>query len=175
MFKRVLVLLLLAGSVNPSADVAVAGPAKTPSAQDVRKAFYRCWLEVEAVEAGTRTTDLADLCGHEFAPEVWYVWGRKGELAPGPGSPGVRIDPVSDPMRLELLGGTYGQPRKDPVVQPGIFKFEKDKLVIALGPWVKERVWEVGQDYPERPKDFRSTKEKPTRLLYLVPCRKYDQ
>jgi hypothetical protein len=60
-------------------------------------------------------------------------------------------------------------------VRPGIFKFEGGKLVIALGPWVKGRVWKGGQDYPERPKDFSSTKEKPTRLLYLVPCRKYDQ
>jgi hypothetical protein len=175
MLRRVLVLLLLAGPVSPSAEVAVPGGAAKPPAEEVRKAFYRCWLEVEAVEAGTRTTDLAELCGHEFAPDVWYAWGRKGELAPGPGAPGVRIDPTANPMRLELVGGTYGLPRKDPMVQPGIFKFEGGKLVIALGPWVKERVWGEGQDYPERPKDYRSTKGRPARVLYLVPCRKYDQ
>lgn len=173
MVPRALFLLLLAGIMFPCA--AVPGETAETSVEDVRKAFYRCWLEVEAVEAGARTKDLADLCGHEFAPDVWYAWGRKGELAPGPGSPGVRIDPASNPMRLELLGGTYGLPRENPMVRPGIFTFEGGKLVIALGPWVKERVWKDGQDYPERPKDFRCTKENPTRLLYLVPCRKYDQ
>jgi hypothetical protein len=175
MMKRVLVLLLLAGAGSPSAGATVPGAAEKPSAEDVRKAFYRCWLEVEVVEAGGRTTDLAELCGHEFAPNVWYSWGRKGELAPGPGSPGVRIDPTASPMRLELLGDTYGLPRENPMVQPGIFKFEGGKLVIALGPWVKERAWGKGEDYPERPKDFRPTRERLARVLYLVPCRKYDQ
>jgi hypothetical protein len=172
MLARVLFLLLL--TWPPSASPAVPRQAK-PSAEDIRKAFYGCWLEVEAVEAGTYTKDLAGLCGHEFAPDVWYCWGRKGELAPGPGSPGVRIDSTSNPMRLELLGGTYGLPRDNPMVRPGIFKFQGEKLVIALGPWVKERGRKDGQDYPERPKDFSSTKEKPARLLYLVACRKYDQ
>src|SRR5262245_3132601 len=127
MTKRALVLLLLA--VSASSNLALApGAVANPSAEDVRKAFYRSWLEVEAVEAGRRTTDPAELCGHEFAPDVWYAWGRKGELAPGPGSPGVRIDPTTNPMRLELLGGTYGLPRKDAMVQPGIFRFDGGKL-----------------------------------------------
>ena len=171
--KRVWFLFLLTGLVAASAGAPV--PAMKPSAEDIRKAFYRCWLEVEVVEAGTSTTDLAKLCGHEFAPDVWYLWARKGELAPGPGESGVRIDPTANPMRLELIGGTYGLPRKDPVVQPGIFKFEGGKLVVALGPWVKERAWGKGEDYPERPKDFTSTKENRVRVLYLVPSRKYDQ
>jgi hypothetical protein len=167
-----LAVLIFSGAVC----LARCGPAaEGPRPEGVRERFYRCWLEVERVEAGRSTKDPQHLLGHEFAPDVWYAWGRRGELAPGPGESGVRIDVTTEPKRLELIGGTYGLPRRDPVVQPGIFKFEGGNLVLALGPWTKERAFGPGADYPERPKEFRSTKENGVTVLVLKPCVKYDQ
>jgi hypothetical protein len=179
--QRLLPLLFLAAVfgvtsalAQPDPPAEPAAPREKPKPEDVRERFYRCWLELERVEAGKRITDPEHLCGEEYTEDGYWGWGRRGELAAGPGERGVRIDPTTDPMRVEFLGGTHSAPLpKEPHANPGIFKFEGDKLIVVTGGWTKERP--RGQDYPNRPKEFVSTKENGYTLSVYKPCNKYDQ
>jgi hypothetical protein len=176
----VLVVLTAAALVAVAADP----PAKKEDpAEKVRKQFYRCWLEVEEVTAGVRTTDAGKLNGNEYAPDKRWSWGRRGELAAGPGSPGVRIDPTSDPMRAEFVdegrSRNFGGDKGDQLVtilRPCVFKFEDGNLVVAhSGAWVVEKEFKKGEDYPERPTGFKSTKENKLTVTTMKPCGKWDQ
>ena len=176
MWRSVLAVLALCAVAPPPAGGGDPPGGKVAGPDAVRKALYRCWLEVESVEAGTQIAGPDGLCGHQFAPDIWYCWDRRGELAIGPGRNGPRIDPSATPMRVELRGGTPGRPVVGaPAVRPGIFKFDGDKLILALGPWTEERAWGKGEDYPKRPKEFMSTKDNGVTLLTHKPCDLYDQ
>jgi hypothetical protein len=173
---RYATLLALLVSTAPLSGWGGDPDPKQPSAQEVRRRFFRCWLEVERIDAGRRITDPGHLTGIELTQDGYWCWGRVGELAAGPGERGVRLDATARPMRVDFLGGTRGVALpKAPSVNPGIFKFEGDKLVIVLGGWTKASARPPGGDFPNRPRAFRSTKESRSILQVFTPCQKYDQ
>jgi hypothetical protein len=62
-----------------------------------------------------------------------------------------------------------------PVVRPCVFKFDGDNLVIAYGEaWTVEKDFKKGEDYPERPKEFKSTKENKLTVTTMKPCGFWD-
>jgi hypothetical protein len=72
-----------------------------PPTEKVRERFFRCWLETEEMREGTRMTDAGKLNVNEYTIDnKSWSWGRRGERSAGSGSPGVRIDPTTDPMRI---------------------------------------------------------------------------
>jgi uncharacterized protein (TIGR03067 family) len=152
MLRRALLLVIASSGWWP----AVAGdpPAdRRPTPEQVRERFYGVWVEAERTAGGRRTTDPAGLTGYLLGPDRWCSWDRRGELSASWADRGVRVDPAADPMRFDLLDGTDG-------IKPGIFKFDGDELVIALAAdWKRERKPGAGEDYPARPKEFRSTKD----------------
>ena len=108
---------------------------------------------VERVRAGERTTDPFDLFGWDVGQREWSMWVRRGELSATGSKRAVQVDAATDPMRFDLLdeGGA---------IKPGIFRFDGDKLVIAVvDHWVKQRKLAKGEDHPARPKGFKSTKD----------------
>lgn len=175
-------VLSVATAVLLAADPPRKGVKEDP-AEKIRKQFYQCWLEIEEVIAGVRITDPNKLNGNEFTPDKRWSWGRRGELAAGPGEPGIRIDVTSDPMRADFFGEgrsrNFGGDKGNEmvtVVRPCIFKFDGDKLVIAYGDaWVVEKELKKGEDYPGRPTDFTSTKENKRTVTTMKPCGKWDQ
>ncbi len=149
-----------------------------PRPEDVSRRFYRCWLEVEEVRDGQRTTDPERLAGVCF-PEGkdWFSWGRRGEAAAGHGGRPVRLDPTADPIRVDVRTEVpRGGGRTEIMVHPCIVRFDGDRLVMA---WpragVPERALRPGEDYPERPRDFTSTKENGVTVRVLKPCDEYDR
>ena len=167
--------------------VAADPPAKKEDAADkVRKRFYSGWLEIERLEGGVKITDPEKLSGSDFSPEQVVGWGRRGELSLWVGKPGPRIDPTTDPMRVDFLSVGYvdsfpggrvaREDEKFIRVDPCIFKFEDGNLVIAYSTsLVKERKHDKGEDYTERPKDFTSTKENKRKISIMKPSGIYIQ
>ena len=172
MFRRALPIFCLAGLTLP---LPAADPPKKASADEVRKKFYRCWLEVERVEAGVATKGPDGLCGLQFAENEYWVWARRGELSAGGGTTyRVRIDPAAEPMRVDIIAPARdAPPGKREMMQVGIFKFEGDKLVVALAPWQLLEPPGQGKDYPVRPKAFESTKKNEVVLSTYTPTEFY--
>ena len=176
-------LVFLAASLVIAADP----PAmKEDVADKARKQFYQCWLAVEKMKSGVRDTDPDSLSACEFTPDELADWPRRGELSQRVVRPGPRIDPTTDPMRLDLRsegyvdgfkGGRVAREDEKLIrVKPCIFKFDGDNLVIAYGVgWYPEKEFKKGEDYAERPKDFTSTKENTRTVETLKPCSKWDQ
>ena len=158
--RELLVVLIASAGVWPL--VAVDPPAdRKPNPEQIRRRFYGVWLEEEKTAGGKRTTDPSHLCGLLFEEEKWYAWGRRGESSAARADRGVRLGPAADPMRFDMLDGTDS-------VKPGIFKFDGDKLVVALpANWARERKLGKGEDYPDRPKEFKSTKDNGVEVYVL--------
>jgi uncharacterized protein (TIGR03067 family) len=155
MFRRVLLAACLFGLVAP---LFADDPPKKLKPEEVRKKFYGCWLELDRVDAGVAVKGPDGLCGVEFAEKAYWIWPRRGELSAGGGDLyRVRIDPTADPMRVDIFAPTRSG--KHETVQTGIFKFEGDKLVVAVAPWAFLEPPVKDKDYALRPKSFESTKE----------------
>jgi uncharacterized protein (TIGR03067 family) len=151
---------------------------RNPQPEDASKRFFRCWLCVEEVEGGKKTTDPERLYGQCFAPNDWSSWGRRGELAAGPGARKTRIivDTTTNPMRFTIVVDVQqGKGPPDVRVTPGIFKFDGDRLVTASSPSFPDRPLKPAEDYPERPKDFTSGKGSRVTVSVHQPCAVYDQ
>jgi uncharacterized protein (TIGR03067 family) len=172
MFRRVLPALCLVGLVTP---LFADDPPKKLKPEEVRKKFYGCWLELDRVDAGVVVKGPDNLCGVEFAEKAYWIWSRRGELSAGGGELyRVRIDPTADPMRVDLIAPTRETPPgKRETVQVGIFKFEGDKLVVAVAPWAFAEPPEKGKDYALRPKSFESTKENKVTVSTYKPTAFY--
>jgi uncharacterized protein (TIGR03067 family) len=169
MFRRAFPVLCLLALVAPL----VAGdPPQKAKPDQVRKKFYQCWLELDRVDAGVAVKGPDGLCGVEFAEKAYWVWARRGELSAGGGDLyRVRIDPTAEPMRVDIIGTTRSG--KSEIMQVGIFKFEGDKLVVAVAPWAFLEPLEKGKDYPLRPKTFESTKENKVMVSTYTPTAFY--
>jgi uncharacterized protein (TIGR03067 family) len=169
MLHRTFLTLCLVGPLLAGDDPGKANP------DEVRRRFYQCWLEIERVDSGVTTRDPNNLCGVQFGEGEYWVWGRRGELAAGGGTTHrVRIDPTARPMRVDIFSGTRDvPPGKRETVQLGIFKFEGDKLIVAVAPWYSLEPPAKGKDYPERPKEFRSTRENKVMLSTYTPTEFY--
>ncbi len=173
----------LVATISIIAVLSAADPPKDDPTAKVRKQFYRCWLETEEVKDGVRVTDPEKLGASEFTLEYNAGWGRRGELSQGIQKPGPRIDPTADPMRLDFRSEgrsrSFGGDKGDeivPILQPCVFKLEGDNLVIVYsGKWVVEKEFKKGEDYAERPKEFKSTKENKLTVTTMKPCGKWDQ
>ena len=61
------------------------------------------------------------------------------------------------------------------MINPGIFQFEGETLVVVVNHWLPEKELEKGKDYPERPTEFKSTKENKWQLSKFKPAECYDQ
>ena len=174
MLKAILaVVMILAVGVATSAEP----PPKVKLTPDaLKKKFFRCWLEMERVDAGVTIKEPIKLYGLLFATDGYWVWNRRGELAAGGGLPGVRFDPTTEPMRVDILGDTREvAPSKREMIQVGICRFDGDKLVLVVAPWQMLAPPEKGKDYPERPTEFKSTKENKWQMSKLKPAEYYDQ
>ncbi len=154
-----------------------AAPPKEKLAPDaLKKKFFRCWLEMERVDAGETIKDPFELVGLQFAADGYWLWNRRGELAAGGGLPGVRFDPTTEPMRVDILSGTREvAPSKREMLQLGICQFDGEKLILVVAPWQMLAPPEKGKDYAERPTEFKSTKENKWKLRKLKPAEFYDQ
>ncbi|MBA4064340.1 MAG: hypothetical protein C0501_11635 [Isosphaera sp.] len=128
--------------------------------EEAGRQFYGVWLQEEQTVGGKRTTDPSYLCGFLFGGDKWYAWDRRGESSAARADRGVRVDATADPMRFDMLDGTDG-------IRPGIFKFDGEKLIVALADWTKERKLGKGEDYPARPKEFNSTKDNGVQVYVL--------
>ena len=167
------------GPAPPAVAVAPSPRPAGPTPAELRKRFYRGWLEVERVEAGVKTTDPNHLSTDWYSENgTWGSWGRRGELSSGTGARPVRFDPTADPMRLDLRVNVEQRPGAPDriIVHPCIVRFDGDRLVIA---WpaggVVERELKPGEDYAQRPKDFTSTKRNGARVSTYRPCYPGDQ
>jgi hypothetical protein len=179
----VLIALLTFVALIVAADPPGKPHEKDKTAANVRERFFRCWLETEEVREGTRFIDAGKLNVNEYTIDnKSWSWGRRGKMSAGSGSPGVRIDPTTDPMRVEFFdegssrnfGGDEGD-KVVPVVRPCIFKFDGENLVIAYsGQWTVEKEFKKGEDYPQRPTGFKSTKENKLTVTTMKPCGKWD-
>jgi hypothetical protein len=179
------VILALVVSIAAAVTLAADPPKleKKDKIADIKRRFYQCWLEIESIDAGMNITDPNRLTGNEFDPEHFRCWGRRGELSASFDKPGPRIDPTTDPMRVDFVGrgpsrnfgGTKGD-EEVTVMRPCLFKFDGDNLVIAYADrWTVEKKFKEGEDYPERPKDFTSTKENKRTVTTMKVCGFYDQ
>jgi hypothetical protein len=175
---------MLAALVVIAADPPKPDPekAKKDKAEEVRKEFYQCWLEIEETESGVTTSDPKKLVGRGFGLEAVTGWPRRttGELSLSHDRPGPRIDPTADPMHVDFRidgvvdsfpgGRAVRADEKLVRVLPCIFKFDKGNLVIAYGDTMSvERELKKGEDYPGRPTDFTSTKENKRKVTTLKP------
>ncbi len=173
MLKAILAVMILAFGVANSAE-----PPKEKLAPDaLKKKFYRCWLEMERVDAGVTIKEPIKLYGLQFATDAYWVWNRRGgELSAGGGPPGVRFDPTTEPMRVDILGDTREvAPSKREMIQVGICQFDGEKLILVVAPWQMLAPPEKGKDYSERPTEFKSTKENKWQMSKLKPAEFYDQ
>ena len=155
MFRPVSLADCLVGLVAPlSAD----DPPKKLKPDEARKKFYGCWLELDRVDAGVEIKDPVQLVGLKFDEKGYWIWGRRGELSTGVDCElyRVRIDPTANPMRVDIIAPRRSG--KHEMMQVGIFKFEGDKLVVAVAPWAMLEPPEEGKDHALRPKSFESTK-----------------
>ena len=152
--SRRTVLVLVITSSGLWSGLAADPPAdRKLTPVQVRERVHGVWIEEERTTGGKRTAGPAGLVGYLFGPDKWCSWDRRGELSAAWADRGVRVDPTTDPMRFDLLDGTDA-------IKPGIFKFDGDKLVVALAAdWKPERKLGKGEDYPTRPKEFRSTRD----------------
>ena len=169
MFRSIFCTLFLIGLVT---SLAAGDPQKKAKPDEVRKKFYACWLELDRVDAGVAIKDPVHLCGLQFAENGYWVWGRRGELSTGVDSDQyrVRIDGTAEPMRVDIIAPTRAAPPgKHEMVQLGIFKFDGDKLIVAVAPWAMLEPPDKGKDYPSRPKTFESTKENKVMLSTYKP------
>ena len=157
------------------ASLPAADPPPKAKPDEVRKRFYRCWLEVERTDAGVTTRDPFKLCGLQFAENEYRVWDRRGELSAGGGATyRVRIDPAADPMRVDVFSGTRdAPPGRRETVQAGIFRFDGDKLIVAVAPWAMLEPPAAGKDYPTRPKAIESTKANKVTVSVYTPTGVY--
>jgi hypothetical protein len=175
MFRRVLLVLCVLALVAP---LPATDPPKKPTPDEVRKKFYQCWLELDRVDAGVAVKGPDNLCGVEFAEKAYWVWARRGELSTCVDGDlyRVRIDATAEPMRVDIVApkrsGQYE------MMQVGIFKFDGDKMTLALAPWAYLEPSAKGKDHALRPKTFESTKEnkvmvstyKPTAFWGWIEC-----
>ena len=97
------------------------------------------------------------------------MWLRRDELSATGSKRGVRVDVTARPMRFDLLDtGMDGG-----VIKTGIFKFDGDKLVIAVvDRWFAEKPLAKGADHPRRPTEFTSTKTNGV-VVYVLYRGKY--
>jgi uncharacterized protein (TIGR03067 family) len=169
---RVLLALSLLGLVTP---LPATDLPKKLEPEEARKKFYGCWLELDRVDAGVAVKGPDGLCGVEFAEKAYWVWARRGELSAGGGDLyRVRIDPTANPMRVDIFAPTReAPPGQRETVQAGIFKFEGDKLIIAVAPWTFAEPPEKGKDYALRPKSFESTKANKVMVSTYKPTEFY--
>jgi hypothetical protein len=168
MFRYALTTFALAGLLAPLP--AGERPARAEP-DEVRKRFYRCWLEVERVEGGVKTKGPDGLCGVQFGEKEYWVWARRGELSAGGGTTyRVRIDPTADPMRVDIVASERdAPPGRRETVQTGVFKFDGERLVVAVAPWRRLAPPGPGQDYPVRPTGFESTRENQVTVSTYTP------
>ena len=104
------------------------------------------------------------------------MWARRGELSTGVDSDQyrVRIDPTAERMRVDIIAPNREvPPGKRETVQAGIFKFDGDKMILALAPWQSLDPPAKGKDYPSRPKTFESTKENKVMVSTYKPTEFY--
>ena len=142
--------------------------------EQVEKKLYRSWLEIEIIDSGKSSKDRTELFGREFSKAGTSSWVSRGDPSQS-GTPAVRIDVSADPMRLDFIAGSYGplvvrKKGENREIRPGIFKFEGDNLVIVSKRWVFEKDLEAGEDYPDRPTEFQSTKENKYLLSIMKPA-----
>ncbi len=142
--------------------------------EQVEKKLYRSWLGIQQIDSGESTKDPTKLYGCEFSKAGTSGWQARGDQSQS-GTPAVRIDVSADPMRLDFIAGSYGplvarKKGENREIRPGIFKFEGDNLVIVTNRWVFEKDLEAGEDYPDRPTEFRSTKENKYMLAIMKPA-----
>jgi hypothetical protein len=131
------------------------------------------WLEVERIIKGRSDTKPDYLCGYKFDSSTWHLWARDGELQPL--NDKCRIDTSTKPYRIDLFG-TQRTGSPTPKVKVGIFKIEQGRLILATSAqWVEVRKWPKGKDYPNRPRDFKSTKDNDVRVSVMVRCEYLDQ
>jgi hypothetical protein len=152
---------------------------KKPSPTDEARArlFKTSWLDVKQIRAGVEIVDPDQLNGYAFTPKVSLSWGRRGELSAAPTGT-IRVDATTMPMRIDFVSEPTLDKDGNRIVRvrPCIFKFEDGKLIIAgKDLWPIEQKLEKGMDYPERPRDFTSTKENKVTVQFLRPCDFYDQ
>jgi uncharacterized protein (TIGR03067 family) len=84
------------------------------------------WKLVEWLQQGTRM-GFADGTGVEFRPDGKRLWRD------GPDSVderGYRLNPKTSPAEIDLLRNDGGP---QPTVFPSIFKFDGDRLILAIG------------------------------------------
>ena len=137
-----------------------AGAVVKLTKEQIEKKFYRSWLGIEQIDSGVSTKDPTELYGCEFSKAGTSSWQVRGDPSQD-GTPAVRIDASTDPMRLDFIAGSYGplvarKKGENREIRPGIFKFEGDNLVIVTKRWVSEKDFEAGEDYPDRPTEFKS-------------------
>ncbi len=147
--------------------------------EQVEKKLYRSWLGIERIDSGESTKDPTTLQGREFSKAGLSSWQVRGDPSQD-GTPAVRIDASTDPMRLDFIAGSYGplvarKKGENREIRPGIFKFEGDNLVIVTKRWVSEKDFEAGEDYPDRPTEFKSTKENKYLLSIMKPATYAEQ
>jgi hypothetical protein len=131
------------------------------------------WLEVERITKGRSDTKPDYMCGYKFNSNMWYNWARVGELQPLYDK--CRIDTSTKPNRIDLFSTKRTGSRK-PKVKVGIFKVENGRLILATSArWVEVRKWSKDKDYPNRPKEFQSTKYNDVRVSVMVRCEYLDQ
>ncbi len=151
-----------------------AGVAVKLTKEQVEKNLYRSCLGIERIDSGESTKDPTTLQGREFSKAGLSSWQVRGDPSQD-GTPAVRIDVSADPMRLDFIAGNYGplvarKKGENREIRPGIFKFDGDNLVIVTKRWVSEKDFEAGEDYPDRPTEFTSTKENKYLLTIMKPA-----
>ncbi|MBM4071965.1 MAG: hypothetical protein FJ271_24020 [Planctomycetes bacterium] len=132
---------------------------------------------MKQIRAGKEVVDPNALNGYDFSLKRSTSWGRRGELSVGISGP-VRIDASTQPMRIDMVGEPTLDKNNKPIVRVRacIFKFEDGQLIIAgKDLWPIDQKYEKGMDFPERPRDFTSTKENKVIVQFMKPCGYFDQ
>ena len=179
---RILLAILAAIVASVLAILPTSGSGndkKPPTPAEVMARLYKTsWLEVKQIRAGVEVADPEQLNGYHYSMKGSSSWGRRGELSAAP-MPAHRIDATTQPMRIEAVSEPTLEKKggqKIVRVRPCIFKFEDGMLIIAgKETWPIEQTFENGVDYPERPRDFTSTKGNKVVVQFLKPCSYYDQ